>query len=255
MSAFRPPRRLVLGLFVFVWMIAALPASAQTADNDVIAVLLRDGAEALAAGRYAEAHARLAEVLRLDWNHPRAYDLLQQVRQERAHALLQWEAEARNAEYRRDPGQAVWIYQRILAEDSTRADLLERVRRLTRQRESSSYVRTGMEKFMADDFAGAQLDFEQALAINPNDTLAAQYRERTRQKIAATGSLAAIQADSAAWGKYLDAMRRLREGNLAAAERLWSDLLVLFPGNENLRSNLDQVRRRRGGESASVDDE
>lgn len=255
MSALVWPRRLVFGILLVACLMASTLAAAQAVSNDLIDVLVRGGEEALSAGRYAEACARLSEALRLDWNHPRAYDLLQQVRQERAHALLQWEAEARNAEYRRDPSQALWIYQRILAEDTTRADLLERVRRLTRQRESSPYVRAGMEKFMADDVAGAQLDFEQALAINPNDTLAAQYRERTRQKIAATGSLAAIQADSAAWGKYLDAMRRLREGNLAAAEQLWSDLLVLFPGNENLRSNLDQVRRRRGGESASVDDE
>jgi tetratricopeptide (TPR) repeat protein len=111
-----------------------------------------------------------------------------------------------------------------------------------------------MEKFMLDDYAGAQLDFEQALAINPKDTLAVQYRERTRQKIAATGSLSAIQADADSWARYLDALRKLREGDLAGAEMLWSDLLTKYPGNENILSNLGQVRRRLGSGSAIATD-
>jgi TolA-binding protein len=222
---------------------------------EVVAVLMRDGEEALAHNRFTEAYARFSEALRLDWNHPRAYELLQKIRLERDHTLLLWEGEARHAESRSEPGKAKWIYERIIAEDSTRADLIDRVRRLGRQRDAADCVRSGMEKFIADDFAGAQLDFEQALAISPKDTLAAQYRERTRQKITASGSLAAIQADPEAWGRYLDALRKLREGDLAAAERLWSDLLTKYPGNENIRSNLEQVRRRLGTESANADDE
>lgn len=227
--------------------------AADTPD-EVIAVLMRDGEDALANERYAEAYSRFAEVLKLDWNHPRAYDLLQQARFERDHALLRWEGEARQAEGIRDLSKAKWIYERILGEDSTRGDLRDRVRRLALQRDAAGYVRSGMEKFMLDDYAGAQLDFEQALAINPKDTLAVQYRERTRQKIAATGSLASIQADPESWSRYLDALRKLREGDLAGAEMLWSDLLARYPGNESILSNLGQVRRRLGSGSAIATD-
>jgi hypothetical protein len=222
---------------------------------EVVVVLMRDGEEALADERFAEAYARFSEVLNLDWNHPRAYELVQKLRFERDQTLLRWEGEARDAESRRDLSNAKWIYERIIGEDSTRADLIDRVRRLGRQRDAAEYVRSGMEKFIADDFAGAQLDFEQALAINPKDTLAAQCRERTRQKIAASGSLAAIQADTDAWVRYLEALRKLREGDLAAAELLWSDLLIKYPGNESIRSNLEQVRRRLGHKGAIANDE
>jgi tetratricopeptide (TPR) repeat protein len=133
--------------------------------------------------------------------------------------------------------------------------LRDRVRRLGRQHDAAEYVRSGMEKFITDDFAGAQFDFEQALAISPKDTLAAQYRERTRQKIAASGSLASVQADANSWSRYLDALRKLREGDLASAEMLWTELLIQYPGNENILSNLEQVRRRLGNGSPIANDD
>jgi len=234
------------------------PQAAISEENNagVIEVLMKDGRQALEDERYAEAYSRFTEVLALDWNHPHAYDLLQQARAERDHALLRWEGDARNAESRRDLSKAKWIYERILGEDSTREDLRDRVRRLGRQREAAEFVRSGMEKFILDDFAGAQIEFEQALAISPKDTLALQYHDRTRQKIAASGSLASIQDDSEAWGRYLDALRKLRAGELAAAEQIWTELLIQYPGNDNILSNLDQVRRRLGnGSPIATDDE
>lgn len=244
---------LVTGIAVFA---SPSPANSEGASTDVISVLMRDGRQALDEERFAEAYARFAEVLALDWNHPEAYDMLQMARLERDNTLLRWEGDARNAESRRDLSKAKWIYERILGEDSTREDLRERVRRLGRQREAADYVRSGMEKFILDDFAGAQLDFEQALTISPKDTLALQYRDRTRQKIAASGSLASIQDDSEAWGRYLDALRKLRAGELAAAEQIWTELLIQYPGNDNILSNLDQVRRRLGnGSPIATDDE
>jgi predicted Zn-dependent protease len=228
---------------------------ADEPPSQVVAVLLRDGQEALAADRFGEAYARLSEALELDWNNPRAYDLLQEVRFARGLTLLKWEADAREAEARGDLSKAKWIFERILSEDSTRDDLRDRVRRLGTKRDAAFFIRSGMEKFIADDFAGAQLDFEQALAISPKDTLAEQYRERTRKKIAASMSLSAIQADGADWRQYLEALRKLREGDLPAAERLWNDLLVKYPANESILSNLEQVRMRLGHERANADDE
>ncbi len=256
MSAFQRPRTLAIGLLVWA-MAAAHPYSARADASapQVIEVLMRDGENALAADRFSEAFSRFSEVLRLDWNHPRAYELLQEVRYARDLTLLKWESDARDAESRRDLSQAKWIYERILNEDSTREDLKERVRRLGRQRDAADFVRSGMEKFIADDFAGAQVDFEQALAVNSKDTLAIQYRERARQKIAASSSLAAIQTDTAGWGQYLEALRKLRAGDLLGAEKLWTGLLTKYPGNESILSNLDQVRKRLGNESAIANDE
>lgn len=256
MSAFQMPRRItVLAMSGILVMSASAIVQGEQSTDEVISVLMRDGEHALAADRFAEAYDRFSEVLRLDWNHPRAYALLQEVRYARDLTLLKWEDDARGAESRHDLSNAKWIYERILGEDSTREDLRERVRRLCRQRDAAECVRGGMEKFIADDFAGAQLDFEQALLINPKDTLALQYRERALQKIAASGSLAVIQADADAWRRYLEALRRLRDGDLVAAERIWTALLERFPGHENILSNLDQVRRRLGNERAMANDE
>ncbi len=256
MSGFRA-RRLLGLLFIACTGIVARPHVSVSTEikPGVIDILMKDGQEALERERYAEAYARFSEILNVDWNHPRAYELLQHARLERDLALLRWEEQARSAESRRDLSKATWIYERILGEDSTREDLRDRVRRLGRQRDAAEFVRSGMEKFIADDFAGAQLDFEQALAISPKDTLATHYRERTRQKIAASRSLAAVQADANAWSRYLDALRKLREGDLASAEMLWTELLVQYPGNENILSNLEQVRRRLGNGSPIANDD
>lgn len=234
---------------------AIAPTAGEEFNPAVIDILIKNGQEALAAERYGEAHDRFSEVLRIDWNHPQAYELLQKARQQRDHALLRWEGDARVAESRRDLSRARWIYERILGEDTTRGDLRECVQRLGLQRDAAEFVRSGMEKFILDDFAGAQLDFDQALAINSKDTLALQYRERTRQKIAASGSLATVQADPDSWARYLDAMRKLRAGDLASAELLWSDLLIKYPGNTDIMSNLEQVRKRLGHGGAIANDD
>ncbi len=256
MSGQRQVCKCISILVILIGSISLADASfAGEPPGEVINLLLRDGEAALADQRFAEAYERFTEVLRLDWNHPRAYDLLQQTRIEREHALLSWEGQARDAESRRDLSRAKFIYERILTEDSTQTDIRDRVSRLGRQRDAADFVRSGMEKFMLDDFAGAQLDFEQALTINPKDTLAAQYCERTRQKLAASGSLSAVQADPESWTRYLDGLRKFRDGDLTGAEHVWSLLLVKYPGNEGILSNLEQVRRRLGTGSPIATDE
>jgi len=231
---------------------------ASRADNaapDVLTVLQRDGEEALAAQRFGEACSRFSEVLRLDWNNPRAYDLLQKSRQDRTAALQEWEAQARDAESHHEWDRAQSLYARVLAEDSTRRDLRDRVRELSTHRSAADLIQTGLDKFISDDFAGAETIFEQVLSVNPGDTVATRYLERTRQRLAGSDPLAAIQADADSWASYVEALKRLRDGDLAGAEKLWNTLLVKYPSNPSIRSNLEQVRRRLGREGTVAADQ
>ena len=222
---------------------------------DVLSVLQRDGEEALAAERYSEACSRFSEALRLDWNNPRAFDLLQKSRHDRIVALQDWETQARAAESHHEWDKAQSLYARVLAEDSTRGDLRDRIRQLSTHRSAADLIQAGLDKFISDDFAGAEAVFEQVLSLHPGDTLATRYLERTRQRLAGGDPLAAIQADPDAWASYVEALTRLRDGDLAGAEKLWNTLLVKFPSNPSIQSNLEQVRRRLGRESAVAADQ
>lgn len=225
-------------------------------QKDMIALLLRDGEEALAKNRFAEAGARFSEALQADWNLVRAYDLLQETRRVRLQTLKAWERGAHHAERQQDWATARALYSRILEADSTRGELRDRLLRVDRGENAADFVRAGLQKFIADDFAGAQLDFEQAIAINPGDTVAADYLNRVRQKIAVSGdALAVIQADAGSWSQYLEALKRLRNGDLPAAEHIWTELLVKYPSNTSILSNLEQVRRRLGRDGAVASDQ
>ncbi|MEW5702376.1 MAG: hypothetical protein AB1792_09125 [Candidatus Zixiibacteriota bacterium] len=217
---------------------------ATSPQRDLIAFLVAAGEDALAHERYGEAQERFAAALRLDWNQPRAFALLQQTRTARESALRRWENEARSAEARRDYSGAAALYGKVMAEDLTRHELATALARVQRRGRAAQFVRHGLEKFIADDFSGAQLDFEQALAICPDDTVAAGYRHRAMQNVVQSAGLAELRADSVAWTKYLDALQRFRDGDLASAEQLWNDVLAKYPGNAQVRSNLEQIRRR-----------
>ncbi|MBI5866917.1 MAG: hypothetical protein HZB43_01275 [candidate division Zixibacteria bacterium] len=65
--------------------------------------------------------------------------------------------------------------------------------------------------------------------------------------------MADLRADTAMWAKYSDALKKLRTGDLAGAEQLWHAVLVKYPGNEAVRSNLEQIARRRKQELTSED--
>lgn len=203
------------------------------------------GEQALAGERYAEAGARFSDVLRIDWNNPKAYRLLQETREARARALRDWERAGRSAEARGDPSLAVQYYQKILAEDSLQQNLTGVIARLERRARADHLIREGLQKYIVDDFAGAQSDFEKALSICPADSLAAGYRERALQKATISSSMADLRADTLMWARYSEALKLLRAGDLGGAERLWNEVLARYPGNEAVRSNLEQIARRR----------
>jgi tetratricopeptide (TPR) repeat protein len=209
------------------------------------------GEYALSNNRFSEAAARFNDVLRLDWNHPRAYRLLQETRVRRARALTEWEHAAQAAQSGGDARLAMEYFEKILAEDSTQSGIKGALARLHKRAQADRLIQSGLAKFIIEDYAAASLDFEQALAIAPSDTLAALYRERAEQKMAGASSMADLRADTAMWARYSDALKRLRAGDLAGAERLWNDVLAKYPGNEAVRSNLEQIARRRKQELTS----
>ena len=223
---------------------------AQPADIDV---LLTWGKYAMESARFAEAEARFREVLDLDWNNPRAFQLLQETRTRRIETLESWVREGRAAEADQDAGLAERHYLRVLEEAPDHKAALDGMARLRSQRESDRFLRAGLEKYIQEDYPGAELDFDQALAIDPSDELARLYRGRVQQQISQSASFADLRADAPTWAKYLDALKKLRAGDLAGAERLWREILAVYPGNEAVLSNLEQVARRRKQEFSSQD--
>lgn len=261
------PQRLIhlMGVALVAWAaigVGTAMASDGTGDSyealgqdDAIGYLLVLGEEALGQERYSEAIKLFSEVLRHDWNYPRAYDLLQDTRTQRADMMRRWEWRGRRARKQEEWPRAVWYFERVLAEDSTRKDMRWLLWNSQRRQGAEKLVRQGLEKYINEDYAGAQLDFEQALALDSTDEAGRLYRDRAAQKIAHTSSLADLQADTDAWANYRAALLAFRAEDLAEARRLWSTILLTYPGNESVLSNLEQITRRLGGEPVAVHDE
>lgn len=270
---FRPQRLIHLmgiGMALVAWAaigVGAAMASDGTApepavegyealgQDDAIGYLLVLGEEALSQERYSEAIKLFSEVLRHDWNYPRAYDLLQDTRTQRADMMRRWEWRGRRARKQGEWPQAVWYFEQVLAEDSTRQDMRWFLRNSQRRQGAEKLVRQGLEKYINEDYAGAQLDFEQALALDSTDEAGRLYRDQAAQKIAHTSSLADLQADPDAWANYRAALLAFRAEDLAEARRLWTAILTTYPGNESVLSNLEQITRRLGGEAVAAHDE
>lgn len=222
-------------------------------DPGQIEVLVAWGKYALESARFAEAEARLREVLKLDWNNPRAFALLQETRTRRDQALKEWTGAGRAAEAAGDFAEAEQHYQRALDESPDYRAAVDGLARIRRHREADRYVRAGLEKYIQEDYPGAELDFDQALAIDPADETALTYRAQVQQQVTQSTGLADLRSDAPTWTKYLDALKKLRAGDLDDAERLWQEILQVYPGNEAVLSNLEQVKRRRKQEFSSQD--
>ena len=86
------------------------------------------------------------------------------------------------------------------------------------------------------------------MAVDPDNTNAADFHKRAGDHMGESVPLADLQADEETWAKYREALVKFRAGDLAAAEELWRDILILYPGHSSVLSNLEQIRRRRGDE-------
>jgi tetratricopeptide (TPR) repeat protein len=211
--------------------------------DDAIGYLLILGETALAEKRFNDAVGMFSEVLRHDWNYPRAYDLLQSARQQRAATLIEWEQRGWRAQRNADWGLAIAFYELILAEDSERDDLRFAVKRFRQRASAERFLRTGLEKLLMEDFLGAEEAFDQALSLNPGDSTVLSYRELALHRQVRASSLADLQADPSVWGKYREALRQFRAGEFSEARRLWTEVLSVYPGNADVRSNLAQIDR------------
>lgn len=210
-----------------------------------IPYLLQWGEQALIDNRFGEAEAKFREVLELDWNHPKAYDLLQETRRRREDTIRLWRASARNA-----TAKGLWAeaekYSALIARENpddhgaaaAHADAAARAK-------ADEFTRAGLERYLLEDYQGAQLEFEQALLLVPDDSIARAGRDRAEQKTGQSSGLDALRADAPIWTQYLEALKHFRSGDLASAERLWKAVLAKYPGNEAVRSNLEQISRRR----------
>jgi len=229
------------------------PAPSPNAQAGQVDVLLAWGKYALESSRFAEAEARFREVLDLDWNNPRAFALLQETRERRTETLKHWISSGRKAEAAGNFERAAMDFQRVLDESPDYRAAVDGLARVRRERELERSLRAGMEKYIQEDYAGAELDFDQALTIAPGNETALAFRAEVQEKMTQSSGLADIRSDGPTWTKYLDALKKLRAGDLDGAEHLWQEILQVYPGNEAVMSNLEQVKRRRKQEFSSQD--
>jgi tetratricopeptide (TPR) repeat protein len=221
------------------------PPATAPEISDAVDVLLSWGKVALEAKRFAEAEARFREILDIDWNHRRAYELLLETRQRREETLAAWIRAGRSAEARHDYSLAEQHYQRVLDQDPSQRAARNGLRRARAGRAMEDLVQSGLDKYIMGDFPGAQEDFEKALEIDPSDARALAYRDRARRETTESSGLADLRSDEGTWARYLDALKKLRGGDLNGAEKLWRAILEKYPGNDAVLSNLEQIERRR----------
>jgi tetratricopeptide (TPR) repeat protein len=229
----------------------SLHGSAET----VIPYLLQWGEGALEDNRFSEAEARFREILAVDWNHPRAFELLQETRRRREDSIRAWRAAANIAEGRGNWSEAERLYVLILRERPGDGILANSRDVAARRAKAAEFTRAGLERFLLDDYEGAQLEFEQALLLAPDDSVARAGRDRTDAHDGQSTGLDDLRGDAAVWAQYLDALKHFRAGDLANAERLWKTVLDKYPGNEAVRSNLEQINRRRKQVAATADED
>lgn len=228
--------------------VAATGSDQAVPRTDVRGLLLSWGKYALESNRFSEAEERLRELLRLDWNDPRAYELLQETRARRTRTLARWVRAGEAAERSGNWALAISHYQRVLDESYDHGAASRGLKRARRRGNAEAHVRAGLEKFILGDYPGAELDFEQALAADPGDSRAVLFRELAGQQTTESSGLADLRSDQRIWEKYLNALKKLRAGDLDGAERSWREILEEYPGNGAVLSNLEQVQRRRGQE-------
>lgn len=231
------------------------PLSAQAGSPDGLAFLLQWGEEALEQNRFSEAEARFRNVLAIDWNHPQAYSLLQETRRRRDDTLRQWRYYARTAGEKGQWTESLHWYDQIIRESPQDTHAAHARAQAQRHEQAAFHIRAGLERFLLDDYQGAQLEFEQALLLVPDDSIAITGRDRAGQRAGQTTGLDDLRADPDTWTQYLDALKRFRAGDLAGAERIWNAVLTRYPGNEAVRSNLEQINRRRKQVADTGDDE
>ncbi|GAB4323135.1 MAG: hypothetical protein Kow0074_15110 [Candidatus Zixiibacteriota bacterium] len=217
-------------------------------DTSRISVLIDWGTRALESGRFSEAERCFLEVLELDWNHPRAYTLLQNSRAQRAKAISDWKRQARTAADNHRWDRAQDLYEKILREDSLNRVARNELSRLRDLRRIDEYIAAGLQRFIMGDYLAAHDAFVRALEIDSTDSVAALYARRAEQETVQSSSLADLRSDDAAWTTYLEALKQFRAGDLTRAEALWQTILEKYPGNEAVLSNLEQVIRRKKGE-------
>ena len=162
-------------------------------------------------------------------------------------------SEGRTAEANGDLAAAEMHYQRVIDESSDYRAAVDGLARVRRDRNLEHYIRAGLDKYIQEDYPGAELDFDQALTIDPNNKTVLAYRAQVQDKMTQSSGLADLRSDGPTWTKYLDALKKLRGGDLDGAERLWQEILQVYPGNEAVLSNLEQVKRRRKQEFSSQD--
>jgi tetratricopeptide (TPR) repeat protein len=243
--------RLAIGIVPVIVLVAAgslhgeQQPDATTDISNSVGVLLSWGRVALEEERFAEAEARFREILEIDWNHRRAYELLQETRDRRAKILNAWVRAGRSAEAKHDYSMAEHHYQRVLNQNPDHRAARNGLRRARASRAMEALIQTGLDKFIMGDFPGAEEDFDKALAIDPSDARALAYRDRARRETTESNGLADLRSDESTWAQYLEALKKLRAGDLAGAEELWRAILEDYPGNDAVLSNLEQIERRK----------
>ena len=144
---------------------------------------------------------------------------------------------------------ALEIYYRVVELDSENRTAAVAITRIERSLNVARLIKEGVEYFTNKNYSEANQRFEQILRLEPNNSVATDYRSRISVLMKKVTDLEDLEKDERVWRIYLNALEHFRNGEYENAIRLWEEVLQFYPGNISTINNIEQARLRMKSET------
>jgi|GEM_PF-746765 tetratricopeptide (TPR) repeat protein len=144
---------------------------------------------------------------------------------------------------------ALEIYYRVVELDSENRTAAVAITRIDRSLNVARLIKEGVEYFTNKNYSEANQRFEQVLRLEPNNSVATDYRSRISVLMKKVTDLEDLEKDERVWRIYLNALEHFRNGEYENAIRLWEEVLQFYPGNISTINNIEQARLRMKSET------
>jgi len=205
---------------------------------------LQLGREAMVRRAFSEARDHFFRVLQLDWNNPQAYAWWCAAKDSVAEQLCQMVATGDRRMAAGRYAEAMIQYYQVLAADSTRADVRRKFVLAQRKAEAQRCLAVGLGHFLQGRYDSVRVMLDSALTYDPENPDAAMFTGRVDTLPPQGGAGEGLQKDPQAWGRHVEALKRYRAGDYAAAIALWERILARYPGHPEVVANIRQARLR-----------
>ncbi len=210
------------------------------ANQAAVQQLFEAGVISYTQERYNDAVNSWLRVLEIEPEHELALEYIQRAREEMQLLVEQHLARASAYERAADYPSALNELHRAMRYDSDTEEIERRIRRVENKIRSNDRFRRGLASYLAGDYESALEDFDQALDLNPGNTLIDEYIGLTESKM--TGGTTEIGPEMERL--YLEGVDLYLQGKYEQAIEVWNRILEEDPYNTKVLRNIEEARAR-----------